>query len=50
MVGGCLGHCDHELLEFRGYGVRRKKLTRVATLDIKRANFKLLRELVSNAP
>lgn len=41
-VGGCLGHSNHEI-EFTIFGVRRKMVSRVATLD-----FKLLRQLVSS--
>ena len=47
MVGGCLGHSDHERIESKIFGVMRKKVSRVATLDFRRANFKLFRELVS---
>lgn len=32
------------------FGVMREKDSRVATLDIKRANFKLLRELFNSVP
>lgn len=39
MVGGCLGHSDHELVELKTFGVRKKKVSRVATLDFKRADF-----------
>lgn len=49
MVGGCLGHSDHELVDFKIFGVMRKKDSRAGTLDFKRANFKLLRELLSSA-
>lgn len=50
MVGGCLGHSDHEMVEFKFFGVMRKKASRVATLDFKRANLKLLSELGSTVP
>ncbi|KAK4811191.1 hypothetical protein QYF61_019822 [Mycteria americana] len=50
MVGGCLGHSDHEMVEFKIFGVMRKKVSRVATLDFKRADFKLFRELLSSVP
>ncbi|KAK4811148.1 hypothetical protein QYF61_019779 [Mycteria americana] len=50
MVGGCVGHSDHEMVEFKIFGVMRKKVSRVATLDLRRANFKLFRELVSSVP
>lgn len=51
-VGGCHGHRDLEIVEFKIFGVRNKKVSRVATLDFKRANFKLLRKLhvVSSVP
>ncbi|GAB0210316.1 mitochondrial enolase superfamily member 1 [Grus japonensis] len=46
MVGDCLGHSDHERVGFKIFSVMRKKDSRVATLDFRRANFKLLRELL----
>lgn len=49
MVGGSLGHSDHNVANFKFFSVMRKKV-RVATLDFKKANFKLLRELVSSVP
>lgn len=33
MVFGCLGHNDHELVQFKIFDVRRKKVSRYATLD-----------------
>lgn len=50
MVGGCLGHRDREIAQFKIFGVRRKKSNRIAILDFKRADFKLFRELVSSVP
>lgn len=50
MVGGCCGHSDHKMVEFKIFDVMRKMISRVATLDFKRANFKLLSELVSSVP
>ena len=47
MVGGCLGHSDCEMVEFKIFSVMRKKDSRVATLDFRRANLRLLRELFS---
>ena len=38
MVGGCLGHSDHEMVVFKIFSVRRKKDSRVATLHFRRAN------------
>ena len=50
MIGGCLGHSDHEMVEFKIFSVMTKKVSRVATLDFRRANFKLFRKLVSSIP
>ncbi|XP_040977464.1 uncharacterized protein LOC121232961 [Aquila chrysaetos chrysaetos] len=50
LVGGCLGHSDHEMVEFKIFSVMRKQDSRVATLDFRRANFKLFRELLSRVP
>ena len=47
MVGGCLGHSDHEMVEFKIFCVIIIKDSRVATLDFRRANFKLFRQLFS---
>lgn len=41
---------DHEIVEFNIFSVGRKNVSRVGTLDFKRANFKLLKELVSSVP
>lgn len=41
MVGVCLGRSDHEIVEFNSFGKRRENVSRVATLDFKRANFNL---------
>lgn len=43
MVGVC--HGDHEMLEFKIFGLMRKNNKRVAILDFMRANLKLFREL-----
>jgi len=50
LVGGCLGHCDHEIVEFKIFGDMRKTVSRATTLDFGRADFRLLKELVSQAP
>jgi len=50
MVGGYGGHSDHEMVEFKIFSVMRKKDSRVASLNFRRANFKLLQELFSRAP
>ncbi|GAB0177896.1 hypothetical protein GRJ2_000254900 [Grus japonensis] len=49
-IGGCLGHSDHEVVEFKIFGDRRKTDTKTSTLDMRRADFRLLRELVSQVP
>ncbi|GAB0207049.1 ubiquitin-associated protein 1 [Grus japonensis] len=49
-IGGCLGHSDHEVVEFKIFGDRRKTATKTSTLDMGRADFRLLRELVSQIP
>ena len=50
MVGGCLGHSDCEIVKFKIFSVIRKKDSRVATLDFRRANFNLFRELFNRVP
>lgn len=49
VVGGSLGHSDHEMAEFKFFSVMTRKDSRVATLDFKTANFELFRELFSTA-
>ncbi|GAB0180024.1 hypothetical protein GRJ2_000467700 [Grus japonensis] len=49
-IGGHLGHSDHEVVEFKIFGDRRKTATKTSTLDMRRADFRLLRELVSQVP
>lgn len=43
---GCLGHSDHEMLEFSVIRPVRSGVSKTATLDFQRANFDLLRRLV----
>ena len=50
MVGGCLGHTNHKEFEFKIFGVIKKKVNIIATLDSKTENFKLHRELISSVP
>jgi len=42
MIGGCLGHSDHEIVGFKVLGVMRKKFTKVPTLYFKSTDFKIL--------
>ena len=50
MVGSCLSHSDHKMVEFKIFSVMRKKDNEVAALDFRRANVKLFRELFSRVP
>ncbi|GAB0205778.1 hypothetical protein GRJ2_003043400 [Grus japonensis] len=50
VIGGCLGHSDHEVVEFQIVGERRKTTSKTSTLDMERANFGLLKELVCKVP
>ncbi|KAK4830236.1 hypothetical protein QYF61_009303 [Mycteria americana] len=49
-VEGCLGHSDHEMIEYLILGVVRRGISRTATLDFWRANFGLFRSLVDRVP
>ena len=44
-VGGCLGHSDHEMLDFSIFVELWRGVSRTATLDCQRADFKLFRTL-----
>lgn len=46
----CLSHNDLQMAEFRAFGVISKKVNKIAVLDFKRANMKLVRESVSIVP
>lgn len=41
-IGGCLGHNNHEEVEIKIFGDRRKIATRTSTLDLCKADFRLL--------
>lgn len=49
-TGGCLGHSDNEVVEFNIIGDRRKTVTKTSTLEMGRADFRLLSESVSKVP
>ncbi|KAK4828285.1 LOW QUALITY PROTEIN: hypothetical protein QYF61_024950 [Mycteria americana] len=49
-VAGCLGHRDHEMIEFLILGEVRRGFSRTATLDYRRADFGLFRRLVERVP
>lgn len=50
VVCGYLGHSDHKLVEFQIVGNRRKTAGKTSTLGMGRAEFGLLKELISKAP
>ncbi|KAK4827898.1 LOW QUALITY PROTEIN: hypothetical protein QYF61_022321 [Mycteria americana] len=50
MVGGCLGHSDHERIEFLILGEERRGASRTAALDFQRADFGLFRRPVDRVP
>ncbi|GAB0206513.1 hypothetical protein GRJ2_003116900 [Grus japonensis] len=50
VVGGCLGHSDHEMIEFLILREVRRGVSRTATLDFWRADFGLFRGLVERVP
>ncbi|GAB0185962.1 mitochondrial enolase superfamily member 1 [Grus japonensis] len=50
MVGGHLGHSDHEMIEVLILREVRRGVSRTATLDIWRADFGLFRRLVDRGP
>ncbi|XP_052628596.1 uncharacterized protein LOC128134646 [Harpia harpyja] len=50
VIGGWLGHSDHKVVEFQIIGDRRKTASKTSTLDMGRADFRLLRGLVSKVP
>lgn len=45
-AGDCLGHSDHELIEFSILGKVKRQVSRTATVDFWRADFDLFRRLV----
>jgi len=49
MVGGCLGHSEHEIIEFLIPGEVRRGVSRTAALDFQRADFCLFRGLVAES-
>ncbi|GAB0208404.1 hypothetical protein GRJ2_003306100 [Grus japonensis] len=49
-VGGSLGCSDHEMVEFRILHGRSRAVSRITTLDFRRANFGLLKDLLGRIP
>lgn len=46
-IGGCLGRIDNKVIKFKISVDRKKGASKTPALDMKRADFRLLRELVS---
>ena len=49
-VGGRLGCSDHETVEFRILSGGSRLISRIKTLDLRRANFGLFKELLGGIP
>jgi len=49
-VGGRLGCSDHEMVEFRILSGGSRLISRIKTLDLRRANFGLFKELLGGIP
>ena len=49
-VGGRLGCSDHEMAEFRILRGGSRAISRIKTLDLRRANFDLFKELLGAIP
>ena len=50
VVGGHLGHSNHEMIEFSVLGEVRRAVSRTAALDFWMADFGLFRRLVDRVP
>ncbi|KAF4802263.1 hypothetical protein TURU_027417 [Turdus rufiventris] len=50
VVGGCLGHSDHEIIEFSIFGEIRRNINKIFTLDFQREDFGLFRRLIQKIP
>lgn len=49
-VGGNLGHSDHVTVELKILCRRSKVISRIASLDFRRANFDLFKDLLGGIP
>ncbi|GAB0208089.1 hypothetical protein GRJ2_003274600 [Grus japonensis] len=47
---GSLGYSDHEMVEFRILRAARKALSKLTTLEFRRADFGLFRDLLGRLP
>jgi len=50
VVGGCLGHSDHEMTEFLVQGEVKSGASKTTTMDFRRAAFGLFRMVVKGVP
>ena len=50
VIGGWLGHSDQEVVKLQIIGDRRKIASKTSTLDMGKADFRLLKELVCKVP
>jgi len=50
VVGGCLGLSNHEMIEFLILGKVRRRVSKITTMDSRRADFDLFRMLVERVP
>lgn len=50
MVGGCLGHREHEIMEYLVFSEVSIAISKTANLDFQRADFALLKEQVNGVP
>lgn len=50
VIGGCLGHSDHQVVDFQIVSDRGKTAINTSTLAMGRADFWLLKDLVSKVP
>lgn len=49
-TGGSLGHSDDEAVRFKSFANGRKTASKALTLDMRRADSRLLRELLAKIP
>ena len=50
VIGGCLGHSDHKVVDFQIIGNRRNTTSETSTLDMGRVDFRLVKDLASKVP
>jgi len=50
VVRGCLGHSDHEMIEFSVRGEVKRGASKITTMDFQKADFGLFRTLVERVP